>query len=351
MFNKVLSTPKQSPQCNRPLERLAFLADVLKLFVAISLFSFLSIPVAQADTQYVYDETNRLVEVLDASGNAGLYQYDSADNLQTIRRFVSGDLAIAEFTPDSGPEVTAVIIYGIGFSATAASNLVKFNGIAAAVSSATANKLVVSVPVGATTGLISVTVGTKTTTSLDPFTVTLDQVNAAPIIAGFAPTIGIPGTPVAINGNYFEATVGNNNVKFNGTPAVLSSANKTLINTTVPANASSGHVTVRAPYGAAASAVDFYLVPAGYTAAQIGSATRITVDGNANAINTGTAGNIMVLFDGSQGQNLGLGISPATFTPSGSGTLRILTPQGTDLMPTQSFSAATSVDLPVLPNT
>src|SRR5699024_8843595 len=70
-----------------------------------------------------------------------------------------------------------VAIQGVGFSETAAKNTVKFNGVfdprvSATVHSASPTKIVASVPIFASSGPISVTVGGATTTSSKDFTVT-----------------------------------------------------------------------------------------------------------------------------------------------------------------------------------
>jgi YD repeat-containing protein len=332
---------------------LEFIPKLIALFRLSLLVWFLGITTAWADVQYVHDETDRLIEVVDTTGNSAVYRYDGAGNISSIRRYGPGELAIADFIPKKGPIGTEVTIYGVGFSPTAADNTVKFNGAIATVSSASPIKLVATVPAAATTGEISVTVAAQTANSIEPFTVTTDPVNAPPVITGFTPTIGSIGTTLTINGHYFDPIAGNNVVKLNSVRATVSNNLTTRINTSVPTNASSGKLSVRTFYGAAVSADDFFVLPTGYTAAQVGATARITVDGNSTTINTGSAGKIaMVLFDGAQGQNLGLGINTAIFTPSGtSATLKVLTPQGTDLMPSKSFSSGNSFDLPALPST
>jgi YD repeat-containing protein len=334
------------------LLKLAFIPKLIALFSLSLLVGFLGITTAWADVQYVYDETDRLIEVVDTTGNSAIYQYDGASNIISIRRYGPGELAIADFTPKKGPIGTEVTIYGIGFSPTAADNTVKFNGAIATVSSASPIKLVATVPATATTGEISVTVAAQTANSIEPFTVTTDPVNAPPVITGFTPTIGSVGTTLTIDGHYFDPIAGNNIVKLNSARATVTDSITTRIDTSVPTGATSGKLSVRTFYGAAASADDFFVVPTGYTAAQVGATARIAVDGDSATINTGSAGKIaMVLFDGVQGQNLGLGINPAIFTPAGAtATLKVLTPQGTDLMPSKSFSSGNSFDLPALPS-
>lgn len=85
----------------------------------------------------------------------------------------SGSLpTIASLTPSSGAVGASVMIAGTNFSTTPANNIVKFNGVAATVTSATAMQLVVTVPAAATTGAITVLVGGQTATSATSFTVT-----------------------------------------------------------------------------------------------------------------------------------------------------------------------------------
>jgi len=76
-------------------------------------------------------------------------------------------VAITSFTPINVAGAP-VIITGTNFDATA---VVKFNGVAATVTSATATQIVTNVPATATTGPITVTVGNQTGTSATNFTV------------------------------------------------------------------------------------------------------------------------------------------------------------------------------------
>ena len=85
---------------------------------------------------------------------------------------------ITSFSPSSGAVGTQVTITGTNFGATAASNVVKFGTVTATVSTASATSLVTSVPVGATTGKISVTANKKTATSATDFTVTKESEEA-----------------------------------------------------------------------------------------------------------------------------------------------------------------------------
>lgn len=70
--------------------------------------------------------------------------------------------AISSIDPTSGLVGTEVTISGANFSETPSQNTVTFNGTTTAVKSATTSTLVVDVPAGATTGIISVTVQGQT---------------------------------------------------------------------------------------------------------------------------------------------------------------------------------------------
>ena len=78
-----------------------------------------------------------------------------------------------------------------------------------------------------------------------------------PIITDFTPNSGPVGTPIKIFGANFASSVAGNAVKFNGTAAVLTSASPTLLNTSVPAGAKSGKLTVATATGTALSAQSF----------------------------------------------------------------------------------------------
>ena len=130
---------------------------------------------------YVYDALNRLTAVVDQQGRAATYTYDAVGNILKIDRVdaPAGPVAITLFTPLIGATGTTVQIFGRGFSGTAAQNVVAFNGAAATVTAAAANRLVVTVPSGATTGRISVTTPVGSATSAAIFRV-LDVLAISP---------------------------------------------------------------------------------------------------------------------------------------------------------------------------
>ena len=80
---------------------------------------------------------------------------------------------IVAFTPSDGVGAASVVITGTNFSATAANNIVKFNGTDAIVTASTTTSITTSVPAAATTGTITVTVGSQSVTSTAIFRVDL----------------------------------------------------------------------------------------------------------------------------------------------------------------------------------
>jgi hypothetical protein len=94
-------------------------------------------------------------------------------NILQVNRGTSpapGSLAILNFTPQQGGPGSSVTILGQGFSSTASSNTVKFNGTAATVVSASPTTLLVTVPGTASSGPITVTANGQTATSGSSFT-------------------------------------------------------------------------------------------------------------------------------------------------------------------------------------
>ena len=133
---------------------------------------------AWADAQapaihYVYDALNRLTVVVDQQGQAATYTYDAVGNVLKVDRVdpPAGAVAISLFTPGVGATGSAVQIFGKGFSSMATQNVVAFNGAAATVTAAAVNRLVATIPSGATTGRITIATPLGSATSAVDFRV------------------------------------------------------------------------------------------------------------------------------------------------------------------------------------
>jgi len=147
-------------------------------------------------------------------------------------------LAIATITPSSGVVGSDVTITGTGFSATLAENIVKVNGVAATVKSATAVKLEVAIPANATTGPVTVEVKGKTVTG-SVFTIVPTLT-----LSDMQPATGPKSTEVTLTGTGFSLTPSDNKVKFNGKDATVKSATATTLVVEVPIRAGTGKVSV-----------------------------------------------------------------------------------------------------------
>lgn len=78
-----------------------------------------------------------------------------------------------------------------------------------------------------------------------------------PYVTGLTPAIGTAGTAVVVTGTGFDPTASNNEVTFNGTSAQVDSSTTASIQTSVPAGASSGPVSVTTSSGSTTSSLVF----------------------------------------------------------------------------------------------
>lgn len=195
--------------------------------------------------QYIYDSAGQLTNVIDSTGVIVQYVYDPAGNIVQINRgTANGSLSILSFNPTSAAPGATVTIVGSGYNATPGNNTVKFNGVAATVTAATANTLTVTVPVTATTGAISVTVGGTSVTSGTNFTVL-----AVPTITSVTPPYllsGQTGLTIVVNGVNLTGST------FSVQPATVP-ASVTITNAVITAN--SATLTVNTGNSAASAVV------------------------------------------------------------------------------------------------
>ncbi len=298
------------------------------------------------DIQHLYDETGRLVGTVAPSGDSAYYTYDPAGNITATRRITAGAIDLAEFTPNSGVVGTTVTLWGSGFSTTASANSVRFNGTTATVVSATANKLVVTVPAGATTGPIAITSPSGTVTSTSNFTVLAN--NGAPTLASFTPTMGPPGTVVTITGSRFDTTPGGTRVEFNGRPAAITSMTATTLSVVVPVG-SAGRIRVATVEGSVNSAADFLILPSGFSAADVMVSRRATVGGAAQTLNILSNKAGVLLFDGAGFQYRSVNLTAFTASPT-SVLFKVYAPSGgAPIMEGSVHNSLRTIHLPPLP--
>jgi RHS repeat-associated protein len=174
--------------------------------------------------------------------------------LLTAQIVVAVGPTISTLTPNTGAVGASVTIAGSGFGNSQGSSTVKFNGTTATATSWSASSIVVTVPTGATTGSVVVTVSNKASNGVT-FTVL-----PAPSISSLSVTSGAVGAAVTISGSNFGSTQGTSTVKFNGTTATVSSWTATAIGVTVPSGATTGNVVVHAS-GVDSNGVSFTVLP------------------------------------------------------------------------------------------
>ena len=315
--------------------------------IALSLCLLATAPLSGADISYVYDHLGRLLAVIDPASDTAVYSYDAVGNLTGITRQASSTLAIFQFTPSGGPVGTSVTIYGTGFSATPASNTVKFNGTIATVATASTTVLTTTVPTGAATGTISVTVAGVTATSSASFTV---GTGGAPTLSSMSHSVAGYGATVTLTGTNYDTTLINNRVAFAAAIGAVATASSTTITVPVPGSAQTGPLSVSTPQGKVTSAQEFFVAPPGVTAADIQYTGRITVGGATVAASITTANKTgLMVFDGVAGQRVSLGLSSATITQF---AVSVYRPDGGALTtPITYNTTGGGLDLPVLPMT
>lgn len=294
---------------------------------------------------YVYDDLGRLAAVVDQAGETAIYNYDAVGNLLSISRSSSAQTAIAAFTPGEGQVGTSVTIRGSGFNTTLGQNAVTFNGVPAVVTAATTTQITTSVPAGAATGAISVTTPSGPATSSSPFKVVSPT---APTITGFAPAVGPVGTTLTVNGTNFESVATNNRVKVNRTGAVITSTSASSLIAKVSNATGSGRVSVTTPSGTAVSSADFYVTPAPYTAANVETYGRMSMN-ESRPVSITTADKVaLLIFDAVAGQSVSVRLTGSDFS---GGTATIYRPDGTYLNSTNISTSGDFIDATYLPQT
>ncbi len=165
---------------------------------------------------------------------------------------------------------------GTNFSPDAANDIVKINGVAATVISATKTQITIKIPTGVSSGNITVTVNGQTATASGSFTLN------GRAITKFMPAISGIGYPLAIKGTSFSADISSDVVTINGVNASVTSASDTQLIVTVPLTASSGKITVTVKGQSAVSSSDIRIIKLTVTTIA-GSGTYAYADGTGSA--------------------------------------------------------------------
>lgn len=179
------------------------------------------------------------------AAQSGLFEVTVANNgaARTVAAFVvTRPPTITSVTPARLTVTQDLTVVGTGFGTTASLVEVSINGRALQLLTLTDTQLTAKVPVGVTSGRVTVLVRMQGS-ALSPTAVVVDALLA---IASFTPQTGYPGTPVALRG---EGFLPGSVVLFNGTAATPTTLTPTAISVLVPAGATTGAISVRTADG------------------------------------------------------------------------------------------------------
>ncbi len=205
-----------------------------------------------------------------------------------------------------------------------------------------------TVPSGATTGPVSVTVGANAATSSTSFTV---GSGGAPTLSTVAPSVANYGTTITLTGTNYDPTPINNRVAFTAAMGAVATATSTNITVPVPSTGQTWPISVSTISGTATSAQELYVAPPGVVATDVQYTGRITVDGATVVASITTANKTgLMVFNGTAGQRVSVGLSAVT-VPQFTGS--VYRPDGVVMtVPAPLFgTGGGSLDLGLLPLT
>lgn len=254
--------------------------------------------------EFFYDAAGQLVGVADPATGSAAYRYDDAGNLLRTERLSLDALAVFAIVPARGPVGSSVEISGTGFSTTADENVVTVDGITAPVSRATAHRLTVQIPEGATDGVVEVSVAGKSATSPRPFRIEAGA--PVPGITAVSTDRGDKDDLVTITGTGFDPEPTHNVVQFHRTVARVLTATTTQLTVRVPAAASSGRISVRTPGGTAQSPEDFFVAPRGFRMSDLVPSGRLKAGDPTLDVTVPAGKSALVLLDGTAGEMVNL---------------------------------------------
>ena len=242
---------------------------------------------------------------------------------------------------------TSVAITGSNFGTTQGTSTVSFNGTASSsITSWSGSQIVATVPTGATTGQVAVTVSSVTSPAGPTFSI----IN--PVISSITPPAAQPGSVVTIAGSGFGGSISlgiewaGGQVSFNGVVTNTLSWTDTSITVQVPATATTGSVTIL-ENGVTSNGVTFtVLEPLSITSiypmgGAVGTAVTITGAGFGS-----TPSNSTVAFDGVNASITSWSdTSIVAVVPTGASTgpVSVTVAANTDYGPT--FQVSTSIQL------
>lgn len=167
----------------------------------------------------------------------------------------SADMAITSIEPSSGYCGDRITIHGNGFADRTSQMSASLSGTSLRVISSLPNRVVVELPLQATSGRIKLSRGSNEAVSEQDFTFLVAD---PPVINSFSQDQGFFGDEIVITGENFDGLVTNNQVSFWGVQAEVVAASQTSLRVKVPfILASSGKVKVTVKGQSAESTQEF----------------------------------------------------------------------------------------------
>lgn len=287
-----------------------FSADLCFRWFALGILLLTSTVAGAGTTQYYYDDLGRVIQAIRSDGAVRQYQYDENGNITAINRVSAGTLSISGLSPTIGHVGATVTIFGTGFSSTPNQNEVEFGAIPAVVTAATSTSLVVTVPVGAATGAITVTEGGDSATSATTYVV------RKPAIVSYMPIAAAPGGSVTVAGSNLNLVPGTTTVSVGGAPVTVTSLSNSQLVFKAPTASGSGPIQIATSYGVATSA-SHLIVAHPDTAPNVVAAAILPVGGGSQNLDVPSTGKFGVFtFSATQGQYLSLQITSLTTSPA-----------------------------------
>ncbi|MFG1683286.1 IPT/TIG domain-containing protein, partial [Nonomuraea sp. NPDC049269] len=285
-------------------------------------------PAQTADVSYAHDANGRVTGVFAQPGDGSKISHDPAGNITEVRDLPAGTLAVAQISPPNATPGTSVTVYGTAFGTDKSAVTVSFGGTTAAPSAVTDHTITVTVPGGAASGDVTVTIGGKSA-AWKGFKVTGTRAKPAVSLAGIM--VGDVGAEVTVPGSGFDADRIRNITSLNGAKLQVTQATTGGLKVKLPPGPAFGHVKVVNPGGSAVSAGDVVVPPAPYLAANIGTGGAVRLAQNTlTAVQVGAAEQIaLTLFEVEAGQRAMLYMSGKTF--SGCLPITVYGPDGTSL--------------------
>jgi RHS repeat-associated protein len=193
-----------------------------------------------AGTVVSWSDTQIVAQVVSGSTTGSVTVVVNSISSNTNQVFTVVSPIISSLAPPAGAVGGTITINGSGFGGTQGSSSVKFNGVAASISSWSDTIVKAVVPATASSGPLTVTNFGATSNGVQ------FDLQGAPSVASISPSVGYVGNEVTITGSGFGASQSNSTVTFGneavGTP---SSWSDTRIVVPIPSGAIYGPVEVK----------------------------------------------------------------------------------------------------------